>query len=88
MRPDHRTIDTVNRPVQFTPAIGLLLEGRQNPIPDTRFLPAIEATGHGLLGAGALGQVPPGCPGLEDPQDATDDPPMVVVGSTNPGLLG
>jgi hypothetical protein len=83
MRPDNGAIDKVAVPIQVSPRIRLLLEGRQDPIPDARFLPAVEATGYGLPGAVALGQITPGSTGLENPQDAIDDPPVVMVRATD-----
>ena len=87
MGADDGSIDEVALPIDLSLRIRLLLESSQDPIPDARFLPPIEATGDGAPGAIALRQIPPGSTGLENPEDSVDDPPMVVVGTANPGLL-
>jgi len=87
MRPDDRAIDVVDAPVDLASLIRLLLERGQKPVPDPGLLPAVEATGDRPPGTITLGQVPPGRPGLEDPEDAIDDPPMVMVGPTHARFL-
>jgi hypothetical protein len=87
MRPDNGAVDEVAVPIQVSARIRLLLESSQDPIPDARFLPTVEATGNGLPGAVALGQIAPGSARLENPQDAIDDPPVVMAGTTDPRFV-
>jgi hypothetical protein len=87
MGPNDGSIDEVALPIDLSLLIRLLLECSQDPIPDARFLPPIEATGDGAPGAIALRQIPPGSTGLENPEDPVDDPPMVVVGTADLWLL-
>jgi hypothetical protein len=87
MRSDNRAIDGVPRPIDRAPGIGVLLEARQDPIPDPRFLPAVEPAGHRPPWAIAVRQIAPRSTGLENPENTVDDPSMVMVGSTNARLL-
>ena len=77
-----RAIDIMNVPVDFALGIGLLLYRLKETLPDTGFLPAIEAAGHGAPTTIALGQSPPWGTGTENPQDAFDDASMVQSRST------
>ena len=54
-----RAIDIMNVPVDFALGIGLLLYRLKETLPETGFLPAIEAAGHGAPTTIALGHIPP-----------------------------
>jgi hypothetical protein len=54
----------------------LLLHGLQETLPDTSFLPAIEAARHGAPTPIAPGQITPWSTGTQNPQDAIDDASM------------
>jgi hypothetical protein len=84
---DNRAVDEVDPPIELAARIGLPLEGREDPVPDPRFLPAVEPAGDGPPGPVAFGQIAPGSAGLEDPEDAVDDPPVVMVGTPHPRFL-
>jgi hypothetical protein len=87
VRPDDGAVHEVERPVQPPFAIGPSLEGGQDPLPDAGLLPAVEPTRHGLPRAVALGEGSPGAARAQDPQDAVEDGPMVLGGTTGMGLL-
>ena len=59
MGSNDRAIDIMNVPVDVALGIGLLLHGLKETLPDTSFLPAIEAAGHGAPTPIALGQITP-----------------------------
>lgn len=71
-------VDMMQAPVERALGVSLLLEVRQDAVPDAGASPAIEAGGYCLPGAVPLGQVPPGrsCP--IQPQQAIDDLAMVL----------
>ena len=52
-------IDLMNGPVQLTRAIGLLLDGLKETLPDAGLAPAIETAGHGAPRTIALGYIAP-----------------------------
>jgi hypothetical protein len=83
MRSNDRAIDIVNVPVESALGIGLLLDSLKERLPDTGFLPAIEAAGHGAPTPIALGQIPPGGTRTEYPQDAADDASMIQSRATS-----
>jgi hypothetical protein len=60
-------IDVMPVPVESALGIGLLLDGLKEMLPDTGFLPAIEAAGHGAPTPKALGQIPPRSSRAEEP---------------------
>jgi hypothetical protein len=67
MRSNERAIDIVTVPGDFALGIGLLLHRLQETLPETGFLPAIEAAGHGAPTPIALGNITPGGTGTENP---------------------
>ena len=75
------------RPVQPSLRIRLPLQCRQDAIPDPGLLPPIEAGGDRLPRAVSLGQGAPRTAGAQDPEDAVEDRPVVVSGTTGTGLL-
>ncbi len=74
---DDRAIDKVDLPRELPLRVGLLLDRRQDTIPVPGFPPAIEPTVDRAPGAVALGQVPPGGTGAEDPENAIGDPAIL-----------
>jgi hypothetical protein len=74
---DHRAIDVVDGPVDLAIGVGLRLHGRQELTPDASLLPAVEATGHGPPRAIALGQIPPGSPGAQNPENPVKNATMI-----------
>jgi hypothetical protein len=52
-------IDSMHVPVDFALGIGLLLDRLKETLPETGFLPAIAAAGHGAPTTRALGHIPP-----------------------------
>jgi hypothetical protein len=78
VRSDDRAIDEVDRPVDLPVAISLALDGREDLLPDAAHGPAAEARVHRLPGPEPLREVTPRCPGRQLPQDAVEDPPIVV----------
>jgi hypothetical protein len=81
-------IDEMEVPVHPAGVVGLLLEGGQDAVPDARPAPAVEAAGDRLGAAVALREVLPRCPAAQNPLDAVDDAPMVMIGPPGAGLLG
>jgi hypothetical protein len=59
MGSNERAIDLRNVPVDFALGIGLLLYRLKETLPETGFLPAIEAAGHGAPTILARGHIPP-----------------------------
>jgi hypothetical protein len=55
-----RAIAIMNVPVDFALGIGWLWSRLKETLPETGFLPAIEAAGHGAPTTRALGHIPPG----------------------------
>jgi hypothetical protein len=87
MRSNAAAIDIMNRPVQLTRGIGLLLNGLEEALPDAGSSPAIEAAGHGAPGAIGFGQITPGRTRAQQPQDAGEDASMARSGSAGLRLL-
>src|SRR5262245_23285958 len=77
-----RAIDIVYGPVDLALGIGLLLHGLKETLPDTRFAPAIETTGHRAPRTIAFRQIAPRGTGAQHPQDAVEDASMIQSGST------
>ena len=80
-------IDIMNRPVQLTSGMGLLLDRLKEALPEAGSAPAIEAAGYGLPGAVAFGHVAPGGTGAQQPQDAVDHASVVQIRSTRSRFL-
>jgi len=57
-----RAVDEVRRPIQQTTAVGLALEGPEDPLPQSGFLPAIEPDGDSMPRAVVLREVTPWAP--------------------------
>jgi hypothetical protein len=87
MGADRCAVDEVQRPVVPAFTVGLPLECRQHPTPDTGPLPAVEAGRDGLPGPIALGQGATGAAGAQDPEDAIEDGAVVPGRTTGAGFL-
>ena len=81
VRPDHGAVDEVERPIDLPAGIGLLLDGGEQLVPDPSPGPAPEASVRGLPGPVSLGEIAPGCPGSELPQDGIEHAAIVLPGS-------
>jgi len=81
-------IDEMEVPVHPPGLIRLLLQRGHDTLPQASGPPAVEAAGDGLVAAVALWQVLPGGAGTQNPVDAIDDRPMVVIGPPGPRFLG
>jgi hypothetical protein len=77
MGADDCAIDEVQLPIEPAGGIGLPFERVKQALEDAGSLPAVEATGDGSPGAVALGQIPPGRPGTQDPQNTVQDAAMI-----------
>ncbi len=87
MRPDDRGINVVNLPVEAAFGVGLGLHGLEDPVPEASGAPAVEPARYRAMLAVVFGQVAPGGPGAQDPEDAVDDFAMVFIGPPGVGLL-
>jgi hypothetical protein len=87
VRPNNRPIHEVHVPIEVARGIRLLLDGREDPIPDPGQAPAAEAAVHGGPPAIPLGQITPRGTRPELPQDPVQNPPMVLGRSPAGGLL-
>jgi hypothetical protein len=87
MGSDHGAIESMEVPVELAMGVGLGLHGRQELIPDARSLPTVEAAGHGPPRPIALGQIPPGRPGAQNPKNAMEDASMINRWSAGLGFL-
>ncbi len=74
---DHRAIHLMEVPVELTIGVGWRLNCRQEPTPEASLLPAGEATGHGTPRALAFGQIPPGRPRAQHPENPIDHVAMI-----------
>jgi hypothetical protein len=88
MGADDGAIDEVQLPIELAGGIGLPCERVKQALEDAGSLPAVEATGDGAPGAIALGQIPPGRPGAQDPQETVQDAPMIDRWPTSARFLG
>jgi hypothetical protein len=64
-------------PINMACCIGLLLQRRQNAIPDAGLPPALEPTRYGAYCAISLRQIAPGSARARNPQHPIDDPTMI-----------
>jgi hypothetical protein len=87
MGSDHGAIDIMHIPVQLAMGVGLGLHCREELLPDASPLPAVEAAGDRAPRAIALGQIPPGSPGAQNPENAIEDTSMINSRSTGLGFL-
>jgi hypothetical protein len=74
--PDDSAIDGVQVSIEPAGGIGLLLERVKEAPEDAGSQPAREATSDGAPWAIALGQIPPGRPGAQNPQHTVKDAAM------------
>jgi hypothetical protein len=77
MSPNDGAIDIVNVPVESALGIRLLLDILKEMLPNTSFLPAIEAARHGAPTPIAPGQIAPWGAGAQNPQDTIEDASMI-----------
>jgi hypothetical protein len=64
-------------PVQLCCGVGLLLNRSKEASPDARLAPAVEAASDGGPAAIPLGEVAPGSPCTDDPQNAIEDASVI-----------
>ena len=64
-------------PVDLAIGVGLRLDCRQELTPDASLLPAVEAAGHGTPRAIAFGQIPPGSPSAQNPENPIENAAMI-----------
>ena len=81
---DDTAIDIMNLPVQLPVSIGKSLQRLENLVPEPTAPPAIEPTRYRPI---ALWQIPPRCPGPENPQPAIYGGTVIVTGTTHSLLL-
>jgi hypothetical protein len=79
---DHGAIDIMAVPVDLAIGVGLRVHGRQQLTPDASLLPAIAAAGHGPPRAIAIGQIPPGSPRVQNPENPVENAAMIDVRPT------
>jgi hypothetical protein len=82
VRPDDGPVHIMRIPVEASVGIGLLLDRREEALPDARLAPAVQAARHRTPRAIARGQVTPWGTGpwgtgAEEPQDASEETAMV-----------
>jgi hypothetical protein len=77
MGSDHGAIEIMEVPVDLALGVGLRLHRRQELTPDASLLPAVEATGHGTPQAIAFGQIPPGSPGAQNPENPVENAALI-----------
>jgi hypothetical protein len=82
MRPDHRAVHEMDRPIELAPGVRIREHGLEELLPTAVTAPAAEAAGHGLPGAEALREVAPRRPGAELPEDGVEEAAMIPVRST------
>jgi hypothetical protein len=78
MGPHNGAINTMDLPIHVAGGIGLLLECVKYTLENAGFLPAVEAARLDAPRAIALGQIAPGGPGAQNPQQAIEDAAMVA----------
>jgi hypothetical protein len=88
VRPDEWAITIVRGPSALPCGIGLLLDRGTQAGPEARLAPTIETAGDGPPGAIPFGQIAPGSPGTQEPQDAIAEAAMVGRRASRPGFLG
>ena len=87
MSTDDGAVNEVQGPVNPPPSIGVGLQAFQDAPPDTGLAPAIEAAGHRTGRAVTLRQVLPGRSGPQDPENAVENAPVVVVRAPGFGFM-
>src|SRR5437899_1179155 len=86
MSPNNGAIDRMGFPIHLPSRITLLLQGLQDVLPHTCFLPAVKAARNGSPRAIVFGQISPRRSRSQYPQDPIDDHAMVVGWTTRLGL--
>lgn len=84
---NHGAVDVMEGPVERALGVGVLLEVRQDAVPDPSPSPAIEAGGNGLPGTIPLRQIPLGRTGAIEPQQAVDEAAIVLRWAASLSLL-
>src|SRR5689334_12558632 len=87
MSADNGAVDEVQAPIDPPLAVGLGLQGFQDVLPDPGLAPAIEPARHRANRAIAARQVVPGRAGAVDPENAVQDPAVIVVRPAGARLL-
>jgi hypothetical protein len=82
-----RAIAVVDCPVELAIGVGWRLNRRQELTPDASLLPAVEPTGHGTPRALALGQILPGSPRAQNPENPVKHAAMINGWTTALRLL-
>jgi hypothetical protein len=77
MGSDEGASEIMQVPVELALRVGWGVHGRAKLRPDRRPLPAGEAAGHGAPRAIALGQITPGRPRAQTPEQAMEDASML-----------
>jgi len=88
VRPNHRPIHELDAPVHLPSLVPMLLDGREDPIPDPGLAPPPEPAVHRRPRAIPLRQIAPGRARPLSPDDGVDDPPMLHVRSAPLRSLG
>jgi hypothetical protein len=79
VRPYHRPIDEMERPVNVSTLICGLLQSREELVPESAVLPGIKSVGDGAPGTIALRQVTPGGSRSQNPEDPIENPPVGMI---------
>jgi hypothetical protein len=80
-------INEVYLPLYLSSGISVLLDFREDSVPNACFTPAVKAGGYGFVRAIAFGQILPRSACSQYPQDAIDDCAMVLAGPARLWLL-
>lgn len=87
MSTNNTAVYMVQAPVELPFGIGLLLESREDALPQSIFAPAIEASRDSLPLAIALRQITPWSTRSENLEDAIDDTAVVKTRTPNARFL-
>jgi hypothetical protein len=77
VRAYNRAIHEMDFPFDFPPVVSVLLHFLEDPFPQTPLPPPVEASIDRLPRPVPFGQISPGRSGIQDPQDAINDPAMI-----------
>jgi len=82
--PDDRAVDAPEGPSDPVLLGQAGLQPAEELFPEASRGPAAQPTVDGLPGPVALGEIAPGDPGVEDEQNAVEDPAMILIGAAMP----
>ncbi len=88
MGSNDRAIDGVLLPIDLACGITLLLQGAEDSLPYSRFLPPIKSACHRAPRAIVLGEVSPRGSRSQNPHHSIDDQTMIVCWTASLWLLG